>query len=111
MKRITFGASAQLIQHRKNDVVNILNEFLKSNGVFSASSTSHNGVDNSLVIKWNCANIDYTRAFGLLFLLFSNNPNGFISHRPDRCTIHVNAEKYTELYNYINERMNVIIEL
>lgn len=111
MKRITFGAAIQLKEYTRADVVSLLNEFLRRNGVFTARDIGGNGITNSLIIKWNCANNDYTRAFGLLFLLFSNNPYAYIELRPDECRINMTNGKYTELYNYINKRMDVTIEL
>lgn len=89
MKRVTFGVIMQSIEHGKTDVVSLLNEFLRRNGVFTAGDIGGNGITNSLIIKWNCANNDYTRAFGLLFLLFSNNPHAYIKLRPTFCRIYI----------------------
>lgn len=108
--KITFG-KLPLRENQKhiiNDVVRILNIFLSNNGCKSLES---NCVDGNLNIKWDCSNDDYTKAFGLLFLLFYKNPHAYIKHSSDGCKIIVENNDYVGLYNYINERMDVTIDI
>ena len=112
---VTFSHSNDLGNYSlKSMLIETLNEFLRKNGV--GDITNSNGISKDLSFKWDCANDSYTKAFGLLFLLFTeDNPFAYIEYRPTHVSICLRYFKDEDeciknLIIYIRSKMNVYIK-
>lgn len=104
------------VESTVHDLAKACIDFLTSNGMINSSARDYVTVidSNTIRLQFACANSNFTRAIGLLYLLFADkNPNAYISHF-DKTHIIVNTKYgkcvFTELINYIKERTDVKIE-